>query len=284
MVDMDEGAYAGGPIGERLKAAREAKGMKLDDIAAHTRIPIRHLQHIEQGDWDALPAVTYSVGFARTYANAVGLNGNAIGAELREQLGATRSEAASTAYYEPADPARVPPRSLAIMIGIIGIALIAGYFIWRSAALGGTDVEQAQAPVTSSPAAPQQAAPAAEAPAAAPTGPVVLTATEEVWLRIYEAGGQRLYEATMKPGDRYEVPATATRPQILTGKPQALRVTIGNTPVAPLGEPERTISDVSLLAADLLARNGGTTPGTSGQPGPIPLPDNAPGAAGANGL
>ena len=74
-------------VGERLRLAREAKGLSLDDVARQTRIPIRHLEHIEREEWDALPATTYSVGFARSYANAVGLDGAAIGAEVREQLG-----------------------------------------------------------------------------------------------------------------------------------------------------------------------------------------------------
>jgi len=74
MVETEQDDFAADPIGSRLKAAREAQGMSLDDIAAKTRVPIRHLQHIEKGEWDALPAPTYSVGFARAYATAVGLN------------------------------------------------------------------------------------------------------------------------------------------------------------------------------------------------------------------
>ena len=256
MVDMEEQVTAANPIGERLRAAREAKGLSLDDVAGQTRIPIRHLQHIEDGAWDALPAITYSVGFARTYANTVGLNGNALGAELREQLGATRAEPAQAVYYEPADPARVPPRSIAWIFGAFAVVLIAGYLIWRSGAIDGTAVDEAALSGVETETPVEQAQAPVQQPAApvVPTGPVVLTASEEVWLRIYEAGGARLYEATMQAGDRYEVPATATRPQILTGKPQALQVTVGGTQVAPLGEPERTISDVSLLAADLVAR------------------------------
>ena len=93
------------------RLAREAKGLSLDDVASQTRIPIRHLQNIEREEWDALPAPTYAVGFARNYANAVGLDGAAIAVELREQIGgAVRTRAPAPEYYEPADPSRVPPR------------------------------------------------------------------------------------------------------------------------------------------------------------------------------
>src|SRR3990170_366732 len=120
MREDDRGGVS--TIGERLRTAREAKKMSLADVASRTRIPIRHLQHIEDGEWNALPAPTYSVGFARSYANAIGLNGNEIGAEVRQQIGSPRpTYEAPASYYEPADPARVPPRSLAMVAG--GIAL-----------------------------------------------------------------------------------------------------------------------------------------------------------------
>src|ERR671913_414684 len=73
-------------IGERLRQAREAKGVSLDELASQTRIPIRHLQHIEREEWDALPAITYCIGFVRSYANTVGLDGAELGRELRDRL------------------------------------------------------------------------------------------------------------------------------------------------------------------------------------------------------
>jgi hypothetical protein len=98
----------------------------------------------------------------------------------------------------------------------------------------------------------------------------VLTATDEVWLRVYEADGPRLFESTLKAGDRYEVPATAKRPQIWTGRPDALNVTVGSAAVAPLGAPETTISDVSLLPADLLARGSAPANAPAAPPPPTP--------------
>ncbi len=245
------------PIGERLKRAREAKGMSLEDVASRTRIPIRHLHSIEAGDWDALPAVTYSVGFARSYANAVGLDGAAIGRELRDQLGSPRPAISIPQYYEPADPARVPPRSLAIIAAILAILIVAGYLIWRAGIGGGEEApdEPAAVEVTVPEAQPTQPRPLT--PDAVANQPVTLAATEEVWLRIDSAGsGSSLFQGILQAGERYQVPAAAQRPVIRTGRPQVLRVQIGGRDLGPLEPVERTISDVSLAPEDLVARMG----------------------------
>lgn len=262
MADIDQDQVLGTTVGERLKAAREEKGIALDEIAAQTRIPIRHLEHIERGDWEALPAVTYSIGFARSYANAVGLDGPAIGAELREQLGGgPRTAAAAPAYYEPADPSRVPPRSLALIAAGIALLLAIAYMVWRSGAVEDTAVDESRI-VEAGAATPgsQPAPPAVGTPAAATaTGPVVLTATSDVWLRVYEGnGGPVLLERTLQAGERYEVPAGARAPQIRTGLPEGLRITVGSTVIPPLAPPATTVANVSLLPADLIARTSST--------------------------
>jgi transcriptional regulator with XRE-family HTH domain len=254
-------------VGERLRHAREAKGLSLDDVAAMTRVPTRHLEHIDNGQWDALPAITYSLGFARAYAKAVDLNPAEIGTQLRAQLGSAPVASAATSYYEPADPSRVPPRSLALIAAVIALLLVAGYFIWRNNALGGDDPLAEAAAVDTPIVAPVGGPPGQAAgaqvkgtSAAGPaTGPVVLTATDEVWLRVYDGkGGPALFQNSLKAGERFEIPATASRPMIRTGRPNALRVTVGNREIPPLGPPERTIGDVSLLPADLIARSQGT--------------------------
>ena len=73
-VNYEEAPPETGGIGEQLRAAREARGLTLEQLAAETRIPQRHLQTIEAGEFSALPARTYAIGFSRTYAKAVGLD------------------------------------------------------------------------------------------------------------------------------------------------------------------------------------------------------------------
>ncbi|MFL6801106.1 MAG: helix-turn-helix domain-containing protein, partial [Sphingomicrobium sp.] len=107
--------------GERLRAAREEKGLTLEDVAAQTRIPRRHLESIETADWDKLPAPTYTIGFARNYASVVGLDRAEIADQLRGEMGGHRP-ATTTEVFEPADPARTMPKSL--VIGAIAAVLV----------------------------------------------------------------------------------------------------------------------------------------------------------------
>ena len=93
-------------VGERLREAREASGLSLEDIATQTRIPTRHLESLEAGDFSRLPAPTYSIGFAKNFAGAVGLDRAEIGDQLRAEMGGTRPVYTNTDLFEPADPAR----------------------------------------------------------------------------------------------------------------------------------------------------------------------------------
>ncbi|HVQ09221.1 MAG TPA: RodZ domain-containing protein [Allosphingosinicella sp.] len=259
MSEHDEGEGEGGfvSIGDRLRRAREARGMSLDDIAGQTRIPMRHLQHIETEEWDALPAPTYAIGFARNYANAVGLDGAALSVELRDMIGGPRRRAPAPEYYEPADPARVPPRSIVLVALLLAVLLGGGYMIWRS--LGGADEQATSIPVPDAPGGPapeQNRSAAAPSPESLAGQSVTLTATGDVWLRISEGpGGAELFEAVMRPGQTYTVPAAAQRPVIRTGRPQLLRAAVGGRELGALGTEERLIENVSLRAQDLAARS-----------------------------
>ena len=98
--------------GERLRAAREAKGMSVDDVSAATRIPKRHLETIEDGDFAVLPGRTYAIGFSRSYAKAVGLNDEEIVNEVRDQLGIEdpSERHRDGTIHQTEDPTRLPSR------------------------------------------------------------------------------------------------------------------------------------------------------------------------------
>jgi Helix-turn-helix domain len=62
-------------IGTSLKDARLRKGLDLATVSEQTKIRARHLQALEDEQFDVLPGQTYVRGFLKTYADYLGLDG-----------------------------------------------------------------------------------------------------------------------------------------------------------------------------------------------------------------
>jgi cytoskeleton protein RodZ len=60
-------------LGERFRAAREARGLSLSDAAEQIRIRSVYLAAIEDENWNAIGAPVYVRGFLRTYARFLNL-------------------------------------------------------------------------------------------------------------------------------------------------------------------------------------------------------------------
>ncbi len=232
--------------GERLRTAREALGMSIEDVATSTRIPTRHLASLETGDFSKLPAPTYSVGFAKSYAGAVGLDRNEIGEQLRAELGGTRLSPHQADQFEPMDPARAMPRWL-LFVAIAAIIVAALAFSWLSSrSRNAPDAVFAEDQIASDPLA--IAPPPAMAPAA---GPVVITADQQAWIQVKD-GATLLKEGVLEPGQSFAVPPTATAPVLTTAKAEALRISVGTASAPQVGPAATRVSNVSLLGPDLL--------------------------------
>jgi len=254
--------------GERLRAAREKQKLSLEDIAAQTRIPQRHLASIETGEWDNLPAPTYTIGFAKNYAGVVGLDRAEIGDQLREEMGGQRFAATSADVFEPADPRRTMPKSLVIGAVIAAVLLIAVMSFLNRRSLDEPE------PVTNAAAATNESAPAAPTAPAPPTvtGQVVLAATAPAWIQVTDRG-TTLFQGELQPGQTYAVPPTATAPMLKAGKPEALKVTVGTTAVPQIG-PAGKVTTVSLVPADLLKAPAAAAPPPAPQPATNTPPAN----------
>ena len=262
-------------VGARLRRAREASGLSRADIARQTRISERMLAALEDGNYAVLPARTYATGFARSYARAVGLDADAIVAQVRRDLdgAAAPLERSATPTFEPGDPARVPSRSVAWAAVAALVLVLIGLATWRASTQpvsGLPSILPPDAPASSRPATPVPA----PAPPPAAAGPVVLTAEAPAWVHV-TAGGQDLLKHEMKAGESFTVPADAVDPRLRTGRPDALAITIGGKPVPRLAEKQTVMADVPISAAALLAR---ATPQPAPQPTATPTPIARPAA------
>jgi cytoskeleton protein RodZ len=256
-------------VGELLRAAREEKGLSLEDIAAQTRIPLRHLESLEVANWDALPAPTYTTGFAKAYATAVGLDRVEIGEQLREEMGGQRFANTSPEVFEAADPARTMPKWL-VLGAVAAVILLVVLMSW----LNKRSLNQPDESAATNVAAPAATAPSRPAPpsAVAAQGPVVLTAIGPAWIQIKDQG-KTLFEGQLAAGQAFTVPPTAVAPVLKAGAPEALRITVGSAVAPPVGPAGKVAANVSLLPADLM--KGPQAPAAAAPP-LAPAPAAAP--------
>ena len=254
-------------IGQRLRETREAKGLSLEQVAAETRIQERYLTVIEAGNFAALPSRTYAIGFTRTYARTLGLDEHEATDQVRAELAAGDPDRVEKpAKFEPGDPARVPGRGLAWFAALAAVLLLAGIYAFYSSyfspGLGPPPLQDPNAQqVAANEPQPQATTPAPQRP----SGPVVFTSEMDgTWVKFYDASGERLYEAQMNEGDSYTIPADAEGPQVWTGRPYALAITVGGREVPKLSEEDTVIRDVPVTAEALLARSDTATTAPAG--------------------
>jgi hypothetical protein len=79
-------------IGRVLKEARTRAGLDVRTVEEHTKIRVKYLRALEDEQWEVLPSPAYAKGFLRTYAQLLGLDGEALVDEFRRQVEDERGE------------------------------------------------------------------------------------------------------------------------------------------------------------------------------------------------
>lgn len=65
-------------VGEILREKRQALGLSLEEVSQSTHVRTDYLKAIEEGDYAHLPDHIYTQGFIRSYASALGLEGDKV--------------------------------------------------------------------------------------------------------------------------------------------------------------------------------------------------------------
>ncbi|MEM1021183.1 MAG: helix-turn-helix domain-containing protein, partial [Pseudomonadota bacterium] len=73
-------------VGTKLKDARKARNLTIEDVAAEIMVPQHYLQSIEEDRFERLPGQTYAVGFVRNYSRYLDLVPEQIIEDLRGQF------------------------------------------------------------------------------------------------------------------------------------------------------------------------------------------------------
>ena len=126
-IDAAENASNGSSdVGALLRASRLRIGEELRDVAEVLRIRYRYLEDIEAGRFSSLPGTTYAMGFIRTYADHLGLDGEEVVRRFKEEIAESKEEE-NLEFPAPIGEADIPAGAV-IFVGLV-IAVLA-YGAW----------------------------------------------------------------------------------------------------------------------------------------------------------
>jgi len=115
-------------LSEGLRAAREASGRSLDDLADATRVRKQYLIALEEGAWDRLPSRPFSTGYVRAYARALGLDEETAADRFKTEAPDHATQLRAPVGSELDD---VKPRHTPWIVG--AVVLISAVVLWNVA-------------------------------------------------------------------------------------------------------------------------------------------------------
>jgi cytoskeletal protein RodZ len=191
-------------FGSRLRAAREARGISLKDIAAATKISMLALEALERNDVARLPGGLFSRAFVRAYAKQVGLDPEQAVREFANRLS---QDAETAAVQEPVRRRASRAGASHAGLGWLGLAITLVLVVFWI----GVDryfSRRAETPASATRSAPADASPRAPAPPPLPQAeaPKAPSAVEQV----AAPGGNTQDAGAMQPAP--QVPSQPVAP------------------------------------------------------------------------
>lgn len=119
-------------VGQTLKAAREKMGKQLPEVATQLRIRQPFLAALEDSRHKDLPGGTYAVGFLRTYAEFLALDGEEMVRRFRAEAAGDLHSRSELIFPSPASEGRVPGGAV-LFLGILLAGIGYGSWYWLSA-------------------------------------------------------------------------------------------------------------------------------------------------------
>lgn len=276
-------------VGEELRAARLRLGEDLRTVAGSLRIRKEHLEALEAGDFANLPGRTYAIGFVRSYADYLGLDGAAAVARFKEEV-ADEPElppAESLVFPDAQEEARLPQGMILIAAVLVLLALWGAYYLARfadkmlhdraPAAAVSETVPAPEAPAAVAPAAEPEAAAAdaaadeattAEASVPVPTEGMstfgsndpavrieVRALKNDVWLRVEDPDkNEVLITKELKAGERFRAPPDRPNLVLVTRDAGALELILDGISTGTAGSNGEVIEGMPLTPDALSAR------------------------------
>lgn len=242
MLDHDErDVSTRTPIGDRLRAAREAAGLSLEQVSARTCIRVPVLHDLESDRLGSAASAVYTRGHIRAIASVVGIDAAPLVRDFDDQIGVA---APTVAPVEPVPAPRLPVGSVPVpqsaptehprwlSAGLAGAAVLVALLAVGTLTDDGPERDDAPPPAR---AGSTTAAGQAPLPLPAPAGAaLVLEASGQSWLSVRNEA-TTLFEGVVEDGwsQRFEDPSTLS---VRVGNAAVVSASCGGTTTGPQGE------------------------------------------------
>lgn len=245
--------------GELLRRAREHYGLSIPDVEQHLHIRRSYIEAIETGDVDILPGRVYAIGFVRSYAEFLGLDGSDVIKLFKVQLN-DKASLAELHFPAEASESKIPNFYIIAASFVLLIAFISAFIFVQNKPqpseiqepeLSITDLEINQ--ISFDPD--QQAAlfgaiePAAgfidpiHKPIKAPR--IIIHAEQSTYVEIFDQNGEALISQVIMAGDSFQVPDEDGL-IFNTGNPAGLYFTLDGQPLRIPGQEGENLQNFGL--------------------------------------
>lgn len=232
-------------FGRYLQAIRLEKKISLKQVAEQTRIGLGNLTLVEQEDHEHLPAEVFVKGFLRSYAAAIGADGNEAVRRYESRLDVVQKIAESEASIGKPVKQMWWKLILALVLFLCIIALsitVVSHFFVQP----GTD--ELPAPKSSAASKPSVAGKPEESVGAAVESEnpnsdqliLQITALEDTWVKVI-ADEKDSTEYNLKTGDNIQLEAK-TGYSLLIGDAAGVKLILNEKPVSIPGESGQVVT------------------------------------------
>lgn len=236
-------------VGEILRRTRVHYGQSIADIEKALRIRASQIKAIEEEDVENLPGRVYAIGFVRSYAEYLGLDGDKMVHLFKAQSGGKASSPELEFPVHAAD-SKMPPLWLVFLSSCAAILIIAGWWaingqdrtlvteisdVPAHLKVGSLSISQEEGLTT-----------------AAPGQDILLNIIESSWVEIKDADGNVLVERVLQPGEQYFVPDGKSL-SLSVANAGGVQLSLGDDIFHSLGKSGEAKSDIPLDLTQLKA-------------------------------
>ncbi len=250
--------YTDLPVGEIIRRTRKSYGKSLLDVEKALRIRAQMLEAIEKGDIEKLPGRVYAIGFVRSYAEYLNLDGDIIVHLFKIQSVGARPRP-EVNMPAPVDDSKIPNIVTSIISTLLAFSLIIFWVTYNQS----KNQEERFIPevpeelskndltleiITQDPEQDIETInPETMKPAVTIfNGPeIAISVNENSWVQIKNANGKTILSKVLKKGQYYSVPDEEGL-VMNTGNAGGISIILNGKSLKPLGKKAEVVKNIPL--------------------------------------